>query len=183
MMTEFAMLLLKNAEKVTHTLEEQFMLTCIAFVADLTLSRSYVTFIMIIFSVVSYSLQSYKPPTHLIMQRREQMHSDHVESHILIVFYHITSVLALVSRMRLTPRILTSCGLLVLLILGSTAYDSVCQGDKECVYIQGFVPKRNPTFSTEAVIPAAMMAIDDLNNSTKYLPDHELVLDFADTKV
>ena len=85
--------------------------------------------------------------------------------------------------MGLTPRKLTSCGLLVLLILGSTANDSVCQGNKECVYIQGFVPKKNPTFSTEAVIPAAKLAIDDLNNSTIYLPDHELVLGFADTKV
>ncbi|XP_065918423.1 gamma-aminobutyric acid type B receptor subunit 1-like [Dysidea avara] len=87
--------------------------------------------------------------------------------------------------MELTRRKLTSCGLLVLLILGSVDGDcdrNECQGNKECIYIQGFVPKQNPTFSAEAVIPAARLAIQDLNNSTKYLPDHELVLEFANTK-
>ena len=107
------------------------------------------------------------------------------KSHILISVLHITGVLVLV-RMELTRRKLTSCGLLVLLILGSVDGDcdrNECQGNKECIYIQGFVPKQNPTFSAEAVIPAARLAIQDLNNSTKYLPDHELVLEFANTKV
>jgi len=80
---------------------------------------------------------------------------------------------------------LTLCGSLVLLVLVLVAgTEFECQGEEDrCIYIQGFVPKKNPTFSTEAIIPAAELALEDINNSTEYLPNHELVLGFANTKV
>lgn len=51
-------------------------------------------------------------------------------------------------------------------------------------HIQGFVPIDNNVFTAaESLIPAAWVAIDDVNWDCTILPNHLLQLDFVDTKV
>ena len=41
----------------------------------------------------------------------------------------------------------------------------------------------NRIYHTESTVPAAMMAVDDINNNPDYLPGYKLVLDVSDTQV
>jgi len=59
----------------------------------------------------------------------------------------------------------------------------VVNGDKTPLFIQGFVPRDNPTFVATSIEPAAHLAIDDINNSPTILANYTLNLTFVDTKV
>ena len=54
---------------------------------------------------------------------------------------------------------------------------------KTPLIIQGFVPRDNPTFVVTSLEPAAHLAVEDINNSTKILANYTLNLTFVDTKV
>lgn len=54
---------------------------------------------------------------------------------------------------------------------------------KTQLFIQGFVPRDNPTFVVTSLEPAAHLAVEDINNSTEYLTNYTLNLAFVDTKV
>ncbi len=52
--------------------------------------------------------------------------------------------------------------------------------------IQFLVPlesDNNRIYHTESTVPAAMMAVDDINDNPDYLPGYKLVLDVSDTQV
>lgn len=53
---------------------------------------------------------------------------------------------------------------------------------KTQLFIQGFVPRDNPTFVVTSLEPAAHLAVEDINNSTEYLTNYTLNLAFVDTK-
>ena len=59
----------------------------------------------------------------------------------------------------------------------------VVNGDKTPLYIQGFVPRDNPTFVASSLEPAAHLAVEDVNNNTSLLINYKLNLEFVDTKV
>lgn len=56
-------------------------------------------------------------------------------------------------------------------------------GDKIPLFIQGFVPRDNPTFVATALEPAAHLAVEDINNNPDVLANYSLNLTFVDTKV
>ena len=41
----------------------------------------------------------------------------------------------------------------------------------------------NRVYHNDATIPAAMMAVDDINNNPNYLPNYQLTIEFSDTRV
>ena len=59
----------------------------------------------------------------------------------------------------------------------------VVNGGKTPLYIQGFVPRENPTFVTSSLEPAAHLAVEDVNNDPSLLVNYTLNLEFVDTKV
>lgn len=63
------------------------------------------------------------------------------------------------------------------------AFCSISNCDKTILIIQGFVPRDNPTFVATSIEPAAHLAVDDVNNSTKLLNNYTLNLTFVNTKV
>ena len=51
------------------------------------------------------------------------------------------------------------------------------------IRIQGFVPTNNTVLDTAGIIPAAFVALDEINANDDLLPNYTLVLDFSDTRV
>ena len=56
-------------------------------------------------------------------------------------------------------------------------------GDKTALFIQGFVPRDNPTFVVTSLEPAAYLAVKDINDRKDILVNYTLNLTFVDTKV
>ena len=49
--------------------------------------------------------------------------------------------------------------------------------------MQGFIPVENDVFSAESLIPAAWVAVEDVNGDCSILSDYLLQVDFLNTEV
>ena len=74
---------------------------------------------------------------------------------------------------------------LLLLIFGLVACVSSqnCTQKNTTLYIQGFVPGENPVYSSPNIVPAAYVAVNEINCNQSLLPDYHIDLNFSDTKV
>lgn len=65
----------------------------------------------------------------------------------------------------------------------------LCYGqsqDKDEIRLQFLVPQEselNFIYHQDHTIPAAMLAVSDINKNQDYLPEYKLTIDFADTRV
>ena len=57
------------------------------------------------------------------------------------------------------------------------------KAEKNKLLIHALIPQNNSVFSADGVIPAAQIAVEDVNNYASLLPDYELVMEISDTEV
>lgn len=75
---------------------------------------------------------------------------------------------------------------LLLLILGLVACvlsSQNCTRKNGTLFIQGFVPGENPVYSSPNIVPAATVAVNEINCNQSLLPNYHIELNFSDTKV
>jgi len=66
---------------------------------------------------------------------------------------------------------------------------AVCASSQSCppknntLYIQGFVPTNNDQYTSENIVPAANIAVNEINCNPNVLPDFHIELKFSDTMV
>jgi len=64
---------------------------------------------------------------------------------------------------------------------------AVCVSSQSCppknntLYIQGFVPTNNDQYTSENIVPAANIAVNEINCNPNVLPDFHIELNFSDT--
>lgn len=58
---------------------------------------------------------------------------------------------------------------------------ALVSAEKTPLYIQGFVPTHNPTFRSESIIPAATVAVKEINDNPNVLPNYTLVVEWNST--
>ena len=78
--------------------------------------------------------------------------------------------------------VISTCMLVLLTILNFNK----ANGEKTELRIHTLVPlqsQNNRVYSSDSIIPAAIMAVDDINNSPDYLPNYDVTIKFADTQV
>ena len=78
--------------------------------------------------------------------------------------------------------VISTCMLVLLTILNFNK----ANGEKTELRFHTLVPlqsQNNRVLSSDSIIPAAIMAVDDINNSPDYLPDYYVTIKFADTQV
>ena len=59
-------------------------------------------------------------------------------------------------------------------------------GGRKDLRIHTLVPQQsenNVIYHSDAIIPAAIMAVDDINSNPEYLPDYNLTITFSDSQV
>ena len=57
------------------------------------------------------------------------------------------------------------------------------EAGKQKLLILALVPENNDVLSADQVIPAAQMALEDVNKNSSLLSDYELVMKIVDTQV
>ena len=79
-----------------------------------------------------------------------------------------------------------SCKVVLQAIICTTFALNTVNGEKNELRIHTLVPQkseRNRVFHSDAIIPAAIMAVDDVNNNPDYLPDYNMTIKFSDSRV
>ena len=57
------------------------------------------------------------------------------------------------------------------------------KAEKKKLLIHALIPQNNLVFSADGLIPAAQIAVEDVNNNASLLPDYELMMEISDSKV
>ena len=75
---------------------------------------------------------------------------------------------------------------LLLLILGLVVCvlsQNNCPQKNDTLYIQGFFPGDNDVYSSPNIVPAAIVAVKEINCNQSLLPNYHIELNFSNTKV
>lgn len=79
--------------------------------------------------------------------------------------------------------IVSSLKKMMLLVVSLVFLVVQVEAGKQKLLILTLVPENNDVLSTDQVIPAARMALEDVNKNSSLLPDYELVMKIVDSQV
>ena len=79
--------------------------------------------------------------------------------------------------------VVSSLKKMMLLVMSLVLLVVQAEAGKQKLLILALVPENNDVFSVDQVIPAAQMALEDVNKNSSLLPDYELVMKIVDTQV